>query len=291
MTDWNVADLSLDRWVEDLEQVVRVVRPDEPFSLVGICHGAAISAAFAARHPDLVSRLILYGGYALGWSHRGDTERLKKYEAIVELVRTDWASDNPAFRQVFTSRFIPGATPAQIAWFTEYCTRMTSPTNAAALMLARAEVNIIDLLDHIAAPTLVLHACGDAVVPIAQGRLLAAGIRNAEFLELDSNNHILLEHEPAWRHFCSAVLEFLGLETMAARQDPVFATLSRREREILTLLTEGLGNASIAERLAISDKTVRNHTSNLYDKLGVWNRVQAIIFARDHGFVGVPANS
>ena len=113
--------------------------------------------------------------------------------------------------------------------------------------------------------------------------MLAAGIPGAEFVELDSRNHVLLEHEPAWRRFCDAVLEF----TQAKREpgaDPAFATLSSREREILTLLADGLSNAEIGERLSIREKTVRNHTSNIFDKLGVWTRAQAIVFARERGF-------
>ncbi|HZX43508.1 MAG TPA: LuxR C-terminal-related transcriptional regulator, partial [Myxococcaceae bacterium] len=136
-------------------------------------------------------------------------------------------------------------------------------------------------------PTLVVHARDDQVVPIEEARLIASRIAGAEFVELDSKNHILLEDEPAWKRFCGAVLEFTGLGGAAGGEDPVFKALTRREREVLSLLTEGLGNADIAERLSLSEKTVRNHLSNLFDKLGVWTRAQAIVFARDRGF-GVP---
>ncbi|HET6984327.1 MAG TPA: response regulator transcription factor, partial [Myxococcaceae bacterium] len=119
--------------------------------------------------------------------------------------------------------------------------------------------------------------------PLAEGRLLASAIRGAEFVELDSSNHILLESEPAWDRFRGAVLEFTGLGAPVG-EDPIFRTLTSREREVLTLLTEGIGNADIAERLNLSEKTVRNHVSNLFDKLGVWSRAQAIVFARDRGF-------
>jgi DNA-binding CsgD family transcriptional regulator len=113
---------------------------------------------------------------------------------------------------------------------------------------------------------------------------LEAGIPGAQFIELDSKNHILLEHEPAWERFCAETLEFLGLKGSTRSEDPAFASLSPRKREALTLITEGIGNAQIAERLSISEKTVRNHVSNLFDKLGVWTRSQAIVFARDRGF-------
>jgi DNA-binding NarL/FixJ family response regulator len=133
-------------------------------------------------------------------------------------------------------------------------------------------------------PTLVLHARDDAVISIAEGRLLASGIPGAEFIELDSRNHILLENEPAWQRFCDAVLAFL--QTGQPARDSVFAALSARERQVLTLMADGLSNADIAERLQISEKTVRNHASNLFDKLGVWSRAQAIVFARERGYTG-----
>lgn len=131
-------------------------------------------------------------------------------------------------------------------------------------------------------PTLVLHARNDEVIPIAEGRLLASAIPGAEFVELDSRNHILLEHEPAWTRFREAVLSFLHQD--AAATVSVFAALSPRECQVLALMSDGLSNADIAARMQISEKTVRNHASNLFDKLGVWSRAQAIVFARDHGF-------
>ena len=121
--------------------------------------------------------------------------------------------------------------------------------------------------------------------PVAEGRLLASGIPGAQFVELDSRNHILLEHEPAWQRFKEEVLAFVQ-QPQPAATGSVFAALSARERQVLTLMSEGLGNADIAERLHISEKTVRNHASNIFDKLGVWSRAQAIVFARDHGYGG-----
>lgn len=132
-------------------------------------------------------------------------------------------------------------------------------------------------------PTLVVHARNDAVAPLHEGRFLAAQIPGAEFVELDSRNHVLLESEPAWARFKNAVLDFTK---RAGHTLPAFDALSRRERETLTLLADGLSNAEIAERLGISEKTVRNHLSHLFDKLGVWSRAQAIVFARERGFTG-----
>ncbi|HEY7181203.1 MAG TPA: alpha/beta fold hydrolase [Blastocatellia bacterium] len=284
MTDWNVDDLSLDRWVEDLEAVVAAADPREPFALLGISQSAATCLAYAAKHPERVSKLVIYGGYARGAFRRGDPDKERLYRALIDLSRLGWGSDNPAFRQVFTSRFIPGATNEQIGWFNDLCRKTTSPENAARLLEARGTIDVMALLEKVRAPTLVLHSRDDDVVPISEGHILAAGISGAQFIELNSKNHVLLGTEPAWERFCDEVLEFMGLKGSARGEDPAFALLSPREREVLKLITEGFGNAQIAERLSISEKTVRNHVSNLFDKLGVWTRAQAIVFARDRGF-------
>lgn len=284
MTDWNVGDLSFERWVEDLELVVKVAEPPEPFVLLGISQGAATCIAYAVKHPERVSHLILYGGYARGTYHREDSDKARLYRAMIDLVRLGWGSDNPSFRQVFTSRFVPGASDEQLRWFNELCLKTTSPEMAAQLLEARANIDVLPILGAVRTPTLILHSREDDVIPIINGHILAAGIPNAQFIELDSKNHVLLENEPAWKRFCAEVLEFTGIKGSAYGEDPAFAALSPREREVLTLLAEGFGNAQIAARLSISEKTVRNHVSNLFDKLGVWTRAQAIVFARDHGF-------
>lgn len=287
MTDWNVGDVSFDSWVEDLDVVVAAAAPAEPFALLGISQGAATCVAYAARHPERVSHLILYGGYARGVSRRENPDGERMYRAIVEICRLGWGTENPAFRQVFTSRFIPGGADEQLSWFNELARKTTNAEIAAVLMEARAVVDVSELLGQVRTPTLVLHSCDDVVVPITEGRHLAAGIPGAQFVELDSKNHVLLENEPAWERFGEAVLDFVGLRDDAERgEDPAFAALSRREREILALMAEGLGNAQIADRLSISEKTVRNHVSNLFDKLGVWTRAQAIVFAHERGFRG-----
>jgi pimeloyl-ACP methyl ester carboxylesterase/DNA-binding CsgD family transcriptional regulator len=284
MTDWDVGDISFERRVEDLEAVVAAADPQEPFALMGISQGAATCVAYAVRHPERVSHLVLYGGYARGVFRRGDVDKERLYRAIIEMARLEWGNDNPAFRQVFTSRFIPGATDEQIGWFNDLCRKTTSPEMAARLIESRAMIDAMTLLGEVRTPTLVLHSRDDGVVPISEGRILAAGIPGAQFIELDSKNHILLEHEPAWERFCAEALEFMELKDSTRGEDPAFASLSPREREVLKLITEGFGNAQIAERLSISEKTVRNHVSNLFDKLGVWTRAQAIVFARDRGF-------
>ena len=279
MSDWD-ADLTFARWVDDLEAVIDAADLCEPFTLLGVSQGASVCVTYAARHPERVSRLILYGAYARGWAQRGNPAAESECRAIADLARIGWGRSNPAFRQIFTSRFIPRGTADQLDWFNELCRKTTSPENAARLLELRANIDVTPLLKEIRVPTLVMHERDDAVTPCSEGRNLAAGIPGAEFVELDSENHILLRDEPAWSRFKDIVLDFMG----TPRDHGVFDTLSPREREVFALMTEGLGNADIAARLAISEKTVRNHVSNLFDKLGVWTRAQAIVFARDHGF-------
>jgi pimeloyl-ACP methyl ester carboxylesterase/DNA-binding CsgD family transcriptional regulator len=281
MSDWDVRDLSIERWVEDLHCVVEAAGLTRPFTLLGMSHGAAMCVAYAARYPERVERIILCGGFALGAARRTDRRSNQMFEAIINLTEW-WGSDNAAFRQVFTSRFIPEGTDEQLRWFNELCRKTVSPALAATLLRARAHTDVSALLPLVKAPTLIFHARRDAVSPIAEGRALASGIAGAEFVELDSRNHVLLEHEPAWARFKETVLAFTGRHASA----PAFDALSRRERETLALLAEGLSNSEIAERLGISEKTVRNHLSHLFDKLGVWSRTQAIVFARDRGFQG-----
>jgi pimeloyl-ACP methyl ester carboxylesterase/DNA-binding CsgD family transcriptional regulator len=286
MSDWEVGDLGQARWAADLEAVIEAAGCPEPIVLLGISQGTAPSIEFAARHPERVSHLVLYGGYSQGWMRRGDEASQRRYVAMLELIQHGWGRSNPVFRQLFTSRFIPGGTDEQISWFNELCLKTTSPQNAARLLETRAHVDVRRFLGEVRVPTLVLHARNDDVVPLSAGKILATEIPGAQFVELDSANHILLEDEPAWGRFSEAVLDFTGVAAAGepAADGSAFAALSPREREVLGLIAEGLANAEIAGRLGISDKTVRNHVSNLFDKLGVWTRAQAIVFARDRGF-------
>jgi pimeloyl-ACP methyl ester carboxylesterase/DNA-binding CsgD family transcriptional regulator len=284
MSEWQGTPLSLEGWSDDLDVVIEAARAEQPVTLLGISQGAATCIQYALDHPERVAGLILYGGYARGVYRRGDANAERAFRAMLDLARVAWAQPNPTFRQVFTSRFIPGGTPEQLEWFNDLAAKTARGDVVATLLDARGEIELTSRLGEVRAPTLVLHARDDQVVPVREGRILASGIPGAEFVELESSNHVLLAHEPAWQRFCEAVLTFLRRTPVA--DNSVFAALSSREREVLALIAEGLSNTEIAERLRISDKTVRNHASNIFDKLGVWSRAQAIVFARDRGFAG-----
>jgi pimeloyl-ACP methyl ester carboxylesterase/DNA-binding CsgD family transcriptional regulator len=284
MSDWEAADLSPARWGEDLEAVIEASDPGEQFVLLGISQGAAAAITYAVRHPQRISRLILYGGFSIGWAQRPESEGYRRYRAIVDLVQLGWGKDNPAFRQLFTAQFVPGASPEQFTWFNELCRRTTTPEIATRLLAARGELNVRDLLAQVCVPTLVLHARGDEIVPFEAGRQLAAEIPNAEFAPLDSCNHILLSEEPAWAQFRDAVLEFTGRPRTGGAEDPLLATLSVRERQILAAVVSGQSNAQIGATLFVSEKTVRNSLTRIFEKLGVHTRTQAAVLARDRGF-------
>jgi len=248
--------------------------------LLGISQGAATAIRYAVRHPARVSHLILYGGYAVGGQKSEDPQRSTLHRAVTDVVGIGWGSDNAAFRQLSTARFLPGASPAQLAWFNALCRHTTSADNARALLEARGSVDVRELLPQVRVPTLVLHSIGDQIAPLSQGRLLASHIPGARFVQLESRNHVLMEDEPAWRDFQEAVLAFTGRTVAEPMVDGrVLASLTARERMALRLLCEGRSNAQIGWHLGISEKTVRNHVSNLYRKLGVRSRAEAIVLA------------
>lgn len=278
MTDWQVGELSFDRWVGDLSAVIDAAEIKQPMVLFGVSQGAAVAIAYAVAYPQRVSHLVLYGGYAVGAKGRDDADHVAAYQAMQELARVGWSKSNPVFRQVFTSRFIPEGTDEQVDWFNELCVRTTTPELAYQLLDARAEVDIGELLPQVRTPTLVLHADRDEVIPVAEGKRLAREIPDARFVALDSRNHVLLEDEPAWRDFQEAVLEFTGVESAA--DSTLTAALTHRERQAFELLCAGRSNLAIAHALDISEKTVRNHVSHIYAKLGVSSRAEAIVLAR-----------
>ena len=282
LSDSEVEDFSLDAWVGDLEAVVDCLGLRR-FPLIGMSQGGAVAIAYALRHPDKVSHLILAGAYARGVERRAATAASQlETETLVNLIRVGWGHDNPAFRQVFTNQFIPGGTPAQHQWWNELERLTSSPENAARTLEAFHQVDVVDLASRLRVPTLVLHARGDAAVPFDEGRRLAALIPGARFVPLDSDNHVLLETEAAWPDFLAETRSFLGqAPTGPGQGDPGQASLTQAERDVLRLVALGLDNRAIARQLEKSEKTVRNQVSSIFDKLGVRTRAEAIVHVRD----------
>ena len=211
LSDWE-AELSFELMVDDLEAVVDALGL-ERFALLGISQGCGVSVAYAVRHPEKVSRLVLYGGYVRGWRTRANPQEMEWRQALTTLIRQGWGQDNPAFRQVFTSLFMPEATPEQMQWFNDLQRVTTSPENAVRLMEIFAAIDVSDLLPKVRAPTLVLHCRNESVAPFDEGRRFASGIPGARFVPLESRNHLILPDEPAWRRFMTEVGAFLGAES------------------------------------------------------------------------------
>jgi pimeloyl-ACP methyl ester carboxylesterase/DNA-binding winged helix-turn-helix (wHTH) protein len=211
LSDWQVPDLSFEAWVRDLETVVDALGVHR-FALLGISQGGAVAAAYAARHPDRVTHLVLFGAYARGWHLRGNEQEIQARTALIQLLRLGWGRNNPAFRQIFTTRFMPDAGPEQMEWFNDLQRISSSPENAARLLEEFGRVDVRSLLPDVKVPTIVFHSDGDGAIPFDEGRRFAADIVGARFVPLPSRNHLVLAHEPAWQILLRELGEFLGWE-------------------------------------------------------------------------------
>lgn len=292
LSDWSPPSSSFEAWVSDLEAVVDNLGLRQ-FSLLGMSQGGAIAIAYAARHPEKVSQLVLFGAYARGMLRRGLTPQQRHEAAVLlDLIRIGWGRDNPAFRQVFTTLFIPDGTPEQHQWFNDLERISASAENAAAIVETLYQVDVTSLAETIRVPTLVFHARDDARVPFDEGRNLAALIPSARFVPLQSRNHVLLDTESAWPQFLTELRSFLrpsDAPSGAASRAFDAAGLTPSEREVLALVACGLDNTAIAVALVKSEKTVRNQVSTIFSKLGVRTRAEAIVRARDAGISGPSA--
>jgi class 3 adenylate cyclase/pimeloyl-ACP methyl ester carboxylesterase len=210
LSDRTVDEFSFDASVSDLETVVAAARVDR-FALFGISQGCAVSIAYAVQHPERVSHLVLYGGFAVGRNKRARGAAEKDEEtAMRTLMRLGWGKENPAFRQMFTSQFIPGATKEQADWYNELQRITVSPEAAVRISEVGGEIDVTALLPRVSAPTLVMHARDDARVPFDAGRRMAAGIPGARFVPLQGRNHLFLETEPAFGQFLEHTRAFLA---------------------------------------------------------------------------------
>ncbi len=210
LSDRNLAgcDLTdLDLWIDDLRRVVDTLG-DEPVALLGLSQGGPVALGFAARHPERVRRLVLYGTYARGMRRRDDPVELARSDVKVGMARVGWQMESEEFRETFGRSFVPDAGPAEIAWFNDQLRATTTPENAPLLEGAFHRLDVADLARTVTVPTLVLHATGDRAVPFEEGRLLAGLIPNARFVALNSRNHMLLQRDIAFAQFLDEVERF-----------------------------------------------------------------------------------
>jgi pimeloyl-ACP methyl ester carboxylesterase/DNA-binding CsgD family transcriptional regulator len=270
LSDRNVEDMSPGARVGDLEAVVDSAGVRR-FALLGVSGGGPTAISYAVSHPDRVSHLILYGTYARGRHVRPQrSEDKEKAELLISMIKVGWGGENPAFRRVFSTLFVPDASEEQMRWFDEAQRRSTSAENAIRLRRSRDAVDVTEDARRVQTPTLVMHARDDAMVPFDEGRHLAALIPGARFVPLDGRNHILLEGEPAWTRFLAELEGFVGPGVPADKATGHrLASLSRRELHVLKLVAQGLSNQEIAEQTFLSERTVERHLSNIYAKLGL----------------------
>lgn len=254
LSDRKVDRITLDDFIDDLGTVADAAGLDR-FPLLGISQGCAMSVAYAARNPDRVTHLVLFGGYARGIAHReGPGQGRAAVEAVCTIIRQGWGTDEPSWRQLFTSQLLPEGTPEQIAWFNELERVSASPEVAERIVRALADFDVREFARQIRVPTLVLHSRGDVRVPIETGMELAGLIPGAKFVPLESKNHLILEHEPAAQKLFEEVAAFLG--------DPKPKSLARTARRA----THSVGHA-----------TRKFEASTLYKLLAIVAAIASII--------------
>jgi pimeloyl-ACP methyl ester carboxylesterase/DNA-binding CsgD family transcriptional regulator len=273
LSDPGVTDHSLEARVADLEAVVEA-SGFEQFALMGMAQGGPVAIAYAARHPERVSKLVFYGSYAIAQPDQSP-EAQAMAATFEQMIRVGWARPESEFRRVFTSMMIPGATEEQMRWLDELQRVSVSAETAVLARAQRMRVDVTDIAPTLDVPTMVLHSRGDRMNGFDEGRLLATLIPGAKFVPLESNNHIVLEDEPAWQRFMSEMADFLADDEavqVGGSDGPGVAALSPRELDVLRLVAEGLDNDEVARRLTLSTRTVERHLQNVYTKLEVQGR-------------------
>jgi pimeloyl-ACP methyl ester carboxylesterase/DNA-binding CsgD family transcriptional regulator len=275
LSDREVENISLEAWVSDMEAAVDAAG-FERFPLIGASQGGAIAIEYAARHPERVRQLVLYGAFAGGSKRRSTAE----FAALLTLIREGWGGDDPAYRQIYASRIMPSASEAEAQSFNQLQRVSTNGENAARIMAAIREIDVRDRLSRVTAPTLVLHRRDDY---ISEGPALASQIPNARLVILEGRDHWLMARHEAWQTLVSEVRAFLESGTgsdSVVPNGPAHDGLSAREVEVLQLVAIGCSNKEIAEQLVISPSTVAKHIASIFVKTQSTNRTEAAIYAQ-----------
>ena len=268
-------EIGLEGWVRDLEAVVDAAGLAR-FALLGPSQGGAVAIEYAVRHPERVSRLVLVGAFARGKNKRSP-EQSEDARAQLKLVELGWGSDDPAYRQVFASQMMPTGSAQEVASLTEMMRLSATPATAVQIVRMLYDIDVMASARRVGCPTLLLHSRGDRRVPHEEGQFLAGLIPGARFVTIESINHLLPADDPAWPTLVAHLREFVPSTSLPA-------DLSERERDVLEQLANGLDNGGIAERLGMSEKTVRNHMTRIFEKIGAHHRGEAIVLARQAGY-------
>ncbi|HXZ45586.1 MAG TPA: alpha/beta fold hydrolase [Pseudolabrys sp.] len=284
LSDRNLTEFTFDGWIRDIEAVVDAAGFRQ-FDILATCWGGPIGIEYAARHPDRVQRLVLYGAYALGRLRGEQPIEAETARLLLEMTRVGWGQESHAFCQVWGSYFQPGGTLAHFRSWSEQQTLSTSAETAVRLLQVGWHTDVRAAARKIKCPTLVLHVARDTVVPIEVGRQLATLIPDCRFVQFDGENHMPLFDEPAWPQIVAEIDNFLKQPVEDSPPQPTLplGKLTERERDVLDAIAQGLDNAEIAASLGMSEKTVRNHITRVLDKIGVEHRYQAIVQAREAG--------
>ena len=285
LSQTDVGSFTFEDWVADLEAVVDRLEL-QSFPLFGMSQGAAVAAEYAIRHPERVTHLTLYAPLVTGWRGRTSPSS-QQWQLMEQLVLTGWGEDNMAFPSMFAHLFLPQSPPETRQWYAELQRKMATKEVASRFMSVLAGLSMFRRLKQVSVPTLVIQIARDQVVDPRSAPGIASEIPGSEFASIDSGNHILLEDEPGWQEFKSIFSRHVPGAAAPVCRDAAarerIEQLSKREQKILGEIAKGLNNREIASGLFISEKTVRNHITSIFDKLGVSSRAQAIVMAKESG--------
>jgi len=286
LSDRDRIEFSFEKFVEDLEAVVAAAGIRR-FALFGISGGGATAVAYAARHPDRVTHLVLHGTFGRGRLAAHPTaKQIEETELHLKAIELGFESDNPGMRQFYPSIRMPDGNAEQYRAFNDLMRLATTSANYGKILRAYFLATAAEMAGQVRCPTIIFHSREDGVIPFDEGRSLAALIPGATFVPLESRNHLLIEDEPAWRQFDNELSKFLPKPAIERDTSLLRSVdeLTPRENDVLELVAQGLDNGAIGVQLGISERTVRNNVSIILSKLGIGSRAQAIVRAREAGF-------